>query len=152
MCLSRWSDFCISIHSYIRNSSFTCQKWFLDEIYLKFLTMFFFLWHTPMIQCFSSKIYLQLKKLLDIISCCSKYSGLKPKFSKCEVLEIGSLRGVEVDLCGIKCVNLKVNTIKILGVHFSYKNKLDMEKNVNRNIKHSKRSQNMAHEQFNFRR
>ena len=30
---------------------------------------------------------------------------------------------------GIKCVNLKVNTIKILRIHFSYINKLNMEKN-----------------------
>ena len=29
---------------------------------------------------------------------------------------------------GIKCVNLKTNVIKILGIHFSYNNKLNMEK------------------------
>ena len=32
-------------------------------------------------------------------------------------------------VCGIKGANLKVNTIKILGIHFSYNNKLNMEKN-----------------------
>ena len=31
-------------------------------------------------------------------------------------------------VCGIKCVNLKVNTIKIFGIHFLY-SKLNMEKN-----------------------
>ena len=30
---------------------------------------------------------------------------------------------------GLKCVNLKVNTINILGIHFSYNNKLNIEKN-----------------------
>ena len=53
-----------------------------------------------------------VKKLLDIFYY-SKYSRLKPNFSKCEIAGIGSLKGVEVAVCGIKCVNLKVNTIKI---------------------------------------
>ena len=48
--------------------------------------------------------------------------------SKCEIAGIGSLKGVEVAVCGIKCVNLKVNTIKILGIHFSYYNKLTWKK------------------------
>ena len=53
-----------------------------------------------------------VKKLLDIFYY-SKYSRLKPNFSKCEIAGIGSLKGVEVAVCGIKCVNSKVNTIKI---------------------------------------
>ena len=32
-------------------------------------------------------------------------------------------------VCEVKCVNLKVNTIKILGIHFSYNNKFNMKKN-----------------------
>ena len=32
-------------------------------------------------------------------------------------------------VCGLKCVNLKVNIIKIIGIYFSYNNKLNMEKN-----------------------
>ena len=31
-------------------------------------------------------------------------------------------------VCGITCVNLKVNSIEILGIHFSYVSKLNMEK------------------------
>ena len=61
-----------------------------------------------------------VKKSVDIFSYYSKYSGLKPNFSKCEIAGIGSLKEVEVAVCGIKCVNLKVNSIKILGIHFSY--------------------------------
>ena len=83
----------------------------------------------------------------------SKYSGLKLSFFKSEIAGIESLKGVELAICGIKCVKLKINTIKILGIHFSYNNKLNMEKKcLNRNIKHSNRSQNMTHEKFNFRR
>ena len=69
-----------------------------------------------------------VKNLLKIFSYYSKFSGLKPNFSKCKIDEIGSLKGVEVVVGGIKCVNLKVNTIKILRIHFSYNDKFDMEK------------------------
>ena len=75
-----------------------------------------------------------VKKLLDIFSYCSKYSSLKLDFSKCEIAWTGLLKGVKV--CGIKCVNLIVNTIKIHGIHFSYNNKLNMEKKCNCDIKH----------------
>ena len=69
-----------------------------------------------------------VKNLLNIISDYSKYSGLKPNFSKCKIAEIGFLKVVKVAVCGIKCVNVKVNTIEILGIHFSYNNKFNMEK------------------------
>ena len=49
-------------------------------------------------------------------------------FCKCGFPGIGSLKEVEAIVCGIKCVILKINTIKILGIHFSYKIKLNMEK------------------------
>ena len=59
-----------------------------------------------------------VKKLLDIFSYYSKYSGLKPNFSKCEIDGIGFLKGVEVAVSGIKCVNLKINTIKTPRINF----------------------------------
>ena len=58
----------------------------------------------------------------------SKYSGLKLSFFKSEISRIESLKGVELAICDIKCVKLKINTIKTLGIHFSYNNKLNMEK------------------------
>ena len=58
----------------------------------------------------------------------SYYSDLKPNFYKCEIAGIGSLKGVDVAVFGINCVNLKVKTIKILEIDFSY-NKLNMAKN-----------------------
>ena len=69
-----------------------------------------------------------VKKLLDIFSYYLKFAGLKPNFPKCEIAGIGSLKGVEVAACGIKCVNIKINAIKVIGIHFSYNNKLNMEK------------------------
>ena len=49
-----------------------------------------------------------VKKLLDTFSYNSKYSGLKPNFSRREIAGIGSLKGFEVAVCGIKCVNINV--------------------------------------------
>ena len=70
-----------------------------------------------------------VKNLLDIFFYYSKYSGITPSFSKCEIAGIASLKEVEKADCAINCDNLKVNTIKILGIHFSYNNKFNMEKN-----------------------
>ena len=71
-----------------------------------------------------------VKKILDIFSHYLRYSGLRPNFSKSEITGIGSLKGVKMAVCGIKCVNKKVNTIKILGIHFSYNNMLSIEKHL----------------------
>ena len=45
-------------------------------------------------------------------------SGLKPNKSKREIAGIGVLKRSQMALCGIECVNLKNNTIKIVGPHF----------------------------------
>ena len=44
--------------------------------------------------------------------------GLTPNISKYEVAGIHSLKWVKMAVCGIKCINLIADTIKILGVHF----------------------------------
>ena len=64
----------------------------------------------------------------------SKFSGLKPNILKCEVAGIGSLKGVKMAVCGIKCIDLTTETIKILGVHFSYNQKLKTQKNFVKSI------------------
>ena len=38
-------------------------------------------------------------------------------------------------LCGMECVNLKNNTIKILGIHFSYNKSLENDENQKRYVK-----------------
>ena len=40
----------------------------------------------------------------------SNFSGLKPNKATCEIVGIGVLNGVQVALCDMKCVNLKVAT------------------------------------------
>ena len=67
--------------------------------------------------------------MVDAFHFFSYFSGLKPKLSKCEILGIGVLKGVQVAVYGMRCVNLKTDTLKILGIHFSYNEKLKDEKN-----------------------
>ena len=64
----------------------------------------------------------------------SKFSGLKPNMLKCGVAGIGSLKGVKMAVCGIKCIDLITETIRILGVHFSYSQKLKTKKNFVKSI------------------
>ena len=59
----------------------------------------------------------------------STFSGLKPNINKCEISGIGSMKGVQVAVCNMKCVDLKSEVIKILGVYFSYDIKLKNEMN-----------------------
>ena len=57
------------------------------------------------------------------------FSKLKPNKTKCEITGIGVLNGVEVELCSMKYVDLNNETVKILGVHFSYNKNLEHDKN-----------------------
>ena len=57
----------------------------------------------------------------------SDSSRLKPNLSKCEIIGIGVLKGFQVTVCGRCCVDLNNNTLKILGTHFSYNEKLKEE-------------------------
>lgn len=57
------------------------------------------------------------------------FSGLTSNLSKCEIPGTGALKGVQVAVCGIKCVDLNNDTLKIPGTHFSYYEKQNKEKN-----------------------
>ena len=52
------------------------------------------------------------------------FSGLKPNLTKSEVAGIGVLKGVQEIVCGMHCKDLNIDTLKILGTHFSYNEKL----------------------------
>ena len=45
----------------------------------------------------------------------SRFSRLRPNLSKCETAGIGVLKGVKVAVCRMQCVDLVLDTIKILG-------------------------------------
>ena len=52
---------------------------------------------------------------LSVFYISSVLSGLKSNKAKCEIAEIGKLKGVYMALCGLKCINLMNETVKILG-------------------------------------
>ena len=60
----------------------------------------------------------------------SQYSCRKPNYEKCEIAGIGVLKSVKVAVCGMKCVDLCKDTIRITGVHFSYNKTKQDEKNL----------------------
>ena len=72
--------------------------------------------------------------LTEVFHIFSLYSGLKPNKFKCEIAGIGTLKGAKVALCGMECINLNENTIKILGIHYSYDKILENEKNLKKHI------------------
>ena len=56
------------------------------------------------------------------------FSGLKPNLTKFETVGIGVLKGVQLAVCGMRCIDLNIDMLKILGTHFSYNGKLKQEK------------------------
>ena len=65
----------------------------------------------------------------------SSYSGFKLNKSKCEVSGIGVLKGVKTALCNVKNIDLMSDSIKILGVHYSYNINIYQSKNFTAVIK-----------------
>ena len=67
-------------------------------------------------------------ELMNELNTFSNFSGLKPNKTKCEIAGISVLNGVQVALCGMKCVDLNNETVEILGVHLSYNKNLEQDK------------------------
>ena len=79
--------------------------------------------YTPLMQMallFFLKDRSSITELMNELNIFSNFSGLKPNKTKCEIVGISVLNGVQVALCGMKCVNLNNETVKILHAHFSY--------------------------------
>ena len=64
----------------------------------------------------------------------SLHSGLKPSKAKCEIAGTGVRKGVLLAVCGMNCIDLTKNTIKILGMHF-FNKKLETEENFIRHVR-----------------
>ena len=77
---------------------------------------------------FFVKDTISLKNMVDTFHFFSDFSGLKP-LSKCENAGFGVLKEVHVTDCGMRCIDLNNDTLKILGTHFSYNQKLKEERN-----------------------
>ena len=57
------------------------------------------------------------------------YSVLKPNKSKCEIAGISVQKGVSMELCGMEYTDLTKNSVKLLGIYFSYNKKFENEEN-----------------------
>ena len=99
---------------------------------LTYLIKRFYTQHTQTILLSFLKIK-SVAELMKIFDTFSKFSGLKPKKSKWEI-GIGALKGVQVALCGMRCIDLMSNIVKILGIHYSYSEKLEIQENFKRHI------------------
>ena len=60
----------------------------------------------------------------------SVYSGMSINMSKCELAGIGVKKSVIPVLCGVKIVSLCNDSIRVLGVHFTYSQKLFMDRKI----------------------
>ena len=56
------------------------------------------------------------------------FSRLKPNLAKSKLVGIRVLKEVQVAVCGMRCIDLNIDTLKILGTHFSINKKLKEEK------------------------
>ena len=73
---------------------------------------------------FSKKIYNRINEL----NAFSNFSALKPNKTKCEIAGTGVLNGIQLALCGMKCVDIK-DTLK---AYFWYRNTLFYTKTLSR--------------------
>ena len=77
---------------------------------------------------FFLKDIISIKHMVDTFDIFSYFSGLKPNLRKCEIAGVKVLKGVQVAVCGMRCIDLNSDMLKILGTHFSYNKKLKEEK------------------------
>ena len=91
-----------------------------------------------------------IKELLNTINYFSSFTGLKPNLSKCEVARIGALKGIKVAICGIKCIDLTKEAIKVLGAFFSYDKNLQLENVKYRTEESNTRGQNNYFQNISF--
>ena len=73
-------------------------------------------------------------ELMNIFDTSSKFSGLKPNKSKCEMAGIGVLKGVQVVLCAMRYIDIVSSIVKILDIYYSYNKKLETQENIKRHI------------------
>ena len=66
--------------------------------------------------------------MVDNFCLFSYFSGLKPNLKKSEIAGIGALKGIQVAVCGLRCIDQNNDTLKILDTLFSYNEKLKEEK------------------------
>ena len=92
-------------------------QWYLYSVYADDTTFFI-------------KDVNSIKEMVNRFHIFSRFSGLRPTLIKFEIAGIGVLKGVKVAVCGIERADLVLDTMKILGTHFSYNEQLKKERNI----------------------
>ena len=81
---------------------------------------------------YNTKLFLEsisfIKVVLKDLNSFFSFSGLRPNFTKSEIAATDVLKSVNVALCGMKYLDLTKEFVKVLGVHISYKRKLQDDK------------------------
>ena len=77
---------------------------------------------------FFLKDIISVKHMFDTFLFSVYFSGLKPNLTKSEISGIGVLKGVQLAVCGMRYIDLNIDTLKTLGTHFPYNEKLEEEK------------------------
>ena len=85
-----------------------------------------------------------VKMLVETFKEFSCFSGLKPNIVKCEIVDLGPLKGALEAVCGLKTVDLTNDAIKILGIHFSYHNGTKAEPNFLSTVKKMQNALNVS--------
>ena len=75
-----------------------------------------------------------LVEVIKVFDIFSSFSSLKPNKFKCEVTGIDVQKGTKLALCGMKSVDLRLNTVKILGIHFFFNKKIENDKSFSKPI------------------
>ena len=70
-----------------------------------------------------------IENLVEIFNTFSHFSRPKPNLTKCEIAAIVALKGVQVAVCGMRCIDICNEAIKILGTYFSYNSRIKDECN-----------------------
>ena len=83
---------------------------------------------------FSLRDKRSIKEILNIFATFSKNSGLKQNHEKCKIAGTEVLKSVKVAVCGMKCIDLCNDTIKVIGTHFSYNKEKRNEKKILKSI------------------
>ena len=73
-----------------------------------------------------------LTALMETLSEFSKISSLSVNYDKSEIAWIGSEKESDKPVLGMKNINLTTDTIRILGIYFTYNQKLLIEQNFDR--------------------
>ena len=76
-----------------------------------------------------------VKQVMNVFDTFSIYSGLNRNTFECGIDDIGFVKGVSVELCGMKCIGMTKSLINILGIKFSYKKKIENKMNFIKLIK-----------------